>query len=413
MNKFIVLITFLLISGLTVNAQDLQYVKKTNHKLCSKKYHGRGYVKNGDSKAAKFVASEFKKAGLNGFTEDYYQPYHFAINTFPGKISVKADDVKLIPGMDYVVSLSSTGLHGTFPLVWVPDSITTAEQLVRFTETCGTKDGFLVLSQTFKKLYGIDMPWGRGAILLEEKQPWWHVSNGREVGNSVWLKIDQNKLAKSTKSIQIDFDNKFEEHYQTQNVAAYIEGTSVKDTFIVFTAHYDHLGMMGNKAYFPGSSDNASGTTMVLDLARYYGQHPPKYSMAFILFSGEEVGLMGSTYFAGNPLFPLNQIKLLINLDMIGTGSEGITVVNGKVFNNLFQKMVSINDEHHYLPEVKIRGEACNSDHCPFYKKGVKAIFIYTRGKEYMEYHTVTDNNVPYTKYEDFFKLIRDLADSY
>ncbi len=409
----VIIIVFSFLFVYSANGQDLQYVKKTNHKLCSKSYHGRGYVKQGDAKAAKFVASEFKKAGLKGFTDNYYQPYDFAINTFPGKITVKANGKKLVPGTDFVISLSSPGLHGSFPLIWIPDTVSTAEQLVKFMETGSAKDGFLVLPQSFKKLYGTDLPWGRGAILLEEKQPWWHVSNGREVGNSVWLKIDQHKLPKSTQTIQIDFDNKFVEHYQTQNVAAYIEGSAVKDTFIVFTAHYDHLGMMGNKAFFPGSSDNASGTTMVLDLARYYSLHPPKYSMAFILYSGEEVGLMGSSYFAEHPLFPLNRIKILVNLDMIGTGSEGITVVNGKVYNNLFQKLIAINDKHHYLPEIKSRGEACNSDHCPLYKKGVKAIFIYTRGKEYQEYHSVTDNNVPYTKYEDFFKLIRDFADSY
>jgi len=409
----IIIIVFSFLFVYSANGQDLQYVKKTNHKLCSKSYHGRGYVKQGDAKAAKFVASEFKKAGLKGFTDNYYQPYDFAINTFPGKITVKADGKKLIPGTDFVISLSSPGLHGSFPLIWIPDTISTAEQLVKFMETGSTEDGFLVLPQSFKKLYGTDLPWGRGAILLEEKQPWWHVSNGREVGNSIWLKINRHKLPKSTKTIQIDFDNKFVEHYQTQNVVGYLEGSTVKDTFIVFTAHYDHLGMMGNKAFFPGSSDNASGTTMVLDLARYYSLHPPKYSMVFILYSGEEVGLMGSSYFAEHPLFPLNRIKVLINLDMIGTGSEGITVVNGKVYSNLFQKLVAINDKHHYLPEVKSRGEACNSDHCPLYKKGVKAIFIYTRGKEYQEYHSVTDNNVPYTKYEDFFKLIRDFANSY
>ncbi len=412
MSKFI-LFLFTILYAFNVEAQDLQYVKKTNNKLASKAYHGRGYVKQGDAKAAKLVSKEFKKAGLIGFTENYYQPYDFAINTFPGKIVVKVDGTRLIPGTDYVVSLSSPGIHGTFPLIWVPDTITKPEQLINFVENCKQKDGILILPQSFKKLYGTDLPWGRGAILLEKKQPWWHVSNGREVGNSVWLKIDKHKLPPSAKSIQIDFDNRFIEHYQTQNIAAYIEGTTVKDTFLIYTAHYDHLGMMGNKAYFPGSSDNASGTTMVLDLARYYAQHPPKYSMAFLLFSGEEVGLMGSSYFAEHPLFPLSQIKLLINLDMIGTGSEGITVVNGKVYKNLFQKLTTINNEHHYLPGVKARGEACNSDHCPLYKKGVKAIFIYTRGKEYMEYHTVTDNNVPYTKYEDFFKLIRDLADSY
>ncbi len=406
----ILIVVFVFSTG---RAQNLQYVKKVNHKLCSKAYHGRGYVKHGDTKAGKFVASEFKKAGLKSFTDNYYQPYQFAINTFPGKITVKADDRKLIAGTDFVISLSSPGIKGTYPLIWVPDSVSTPEQLVSFVENSGEKDGFLVLPQQFKKLYGTEIPWGRGAILLEDKQPWWHVSNGRHVGRSVWLKIDKHKLPKTTRTIYLDFNNRFVEQYQTQNIAGYIEGSAVKDTFLVLTAHYDHLGMMGNKAWFPGSNDNASGTTMILDLMHYYTQHPPKYSIAFILFSGEEVGLMGSNYYVEHPLFPLKKIKLLINLDMIGTGSEGITVVNGTIYKILFQKMVTINNEHHYLAEVKARGEACNSDHCPFYKKGVKSIFIYTRGKEYPEYHSVTDNNVPYTKYEDFFKLITNLVNNY
>jgi aminopeptidase YwaD len=69
------------------------------------------------------------------------------------------------------------------------------------------------------------------------------------------------------KTIELDVEAKFLPVYQTQNVAGVIKGTSLTDSMLVVTAHYDHLGMMGKKVYFPGANDNASGTAMLLTLA--------------------------------------------------------------------------------------------------------------------------------------------------
>jgi len=120
---------------------------------------------------------------------------------------------------------------------------------------------------------------------------------------------------------------------------------------------------MGSKTYYPGANDNASGTSMVLDLARHYSlpENKPEYSIVFITFSGEEAGLFGSKYFAENPLFPIEDIKLVVNLDMIGSGSEGITVVNGTLYDTLMVQMQQINKENNYLTNIKLRGESCNS----------------------------------------------------
>jgi len=100
----------------------------------------------------------------------------------------------------------------------------------------------------------------------------------------------------------------------------------------------------------------------------------------------------------------------LINLDMVGTGSTGITVVNGTKFKTEFEKLVEINNENKFISEVKERGEACNSDHCPFYLKGVPSFFIYTTGNEYREYHNIKDcpDAVPLTAYNGLFKLIEN-----
>src|SRR4030095_9120627 len=108
------------------------------------------------------------------------------------------------------------------------------------------------------------------------------------------------------------------------NVLGMVPGTLYPDSFIVFTAHYDHLGRMGKKALFPGANDNASGSAMIIDLARYYAQpaNRPKCSLLFIAFAGEEAGLIGSRYYTENPILPLEQIKFLINLDLMGNGEE-------------------------------------------------------------------------------------------
>ncbi len=73
---------------------------------------------------------------------------------------------------------------------------------------------------------------------------------------------------------------------------------------------------------------------MLLNLAQYYGltENRPDYSMAFIALGAEELGILGANYYTDNPVFPLNQISFLINIDLAGNGEDGITVVNGTVY---------------------------------------------------------------------------------
>src|SRR5690606_9977732 len=138
----------------------------------------------------------------------------------------------------------------------------------------------------------------------------------------------KGKAAKTRISIK----NKFEPEFKAANLVGAVKGSEKPDSFIVFTAHYDHVGGIGNQIYFPGANDNASGTAMLLSLAKYYSkpENRPKYSILFIAFAGEEAGLLGSLHYVlKKPVKPLNHIKFLINLDMVGTGDEGIAVVNG------------------------------------------------------------------------------------
>ena len=84
-------------------------------------------------------------------------------------------------------------------------------------------------------------------------------------------------------------------------------------------------------------------------------------------------------------------------------------MVNASAHEKEFNILKDQNEQQQYLARVKFRGEACNSDHCPFHIKGVPSFFIYTMGKEYSEYHSVYDKGpLPFTAYNGLFKLLLD-----
>lgn len=135
--------------------------------------------------------------------------------------------------------------------------------------------------------------------------------------------------------------------------------------------------------------------------------------MVFIAFGGEEVGLIGSQFFVQYPLISLNKIRFLINMDIMGTGEEGIKVVNATEYKSDFDRLVKLNDEFHLLKSVQPRGKAANSDHYPFSEKGIRCFFIYTLGG-ISAYHDVYDRaeTLPLTKFNDLEKLLKLYIDS-
>jgi len=408
------LFIFLLLVSTAVDAQNLDYVKGVVDTLTTPSMHGRGYVKNGDKIAAEFIEHEFADIGLRPFVQgSYRQEFSLAVNTFPGTVKVSIDNEVLEPGKDFIVSANSPGFFGTFKLYRFANLILKTEKEIEKFNKKTDQFKFIIIDETDLKkgeenaLFDATATLfkARGIIVLKDKLTW---SISQEVGRFPVIEIIRDRLTDKSTEFVLDIESIFRASYKSQNIIGYIKGEN-PDSFIVFSAHYDHLGRMGPETYFPGGNDNASGTAMLLDLAKHYFDSVPKYTTVFIAFGGEEAGLVGSKYYTENPFFSLRRIKFLINLDLMGNGDEGITVVNGTEFKDEFDQLVQINDSSQYVKEVIIRGKAQNSDHYYFTEKGVPSFFIYTLGGS-KAYHDIYDdhNNVPFTKYEEVFHLLVD-----
>jgi hypothetical protein len=381
--------------------------------------HGRGFVRDGDHKAADYIRKEFEAGGILPFETGFFQSFPIPINTFPGAMRVSLNKEILVPGRDFVVDPGSPGLNGRFTPVFLAAS----DILKGLSDTLLNSSGNKVLFVDARDL---------ATEKAEIKQLWKEWKNSQQLDNSYKIKalieVTAEKLVFGSAtqlslipviimkasayhypvtSVEINIKNKYIEEYKTQNVVGYVPGTACPDSFLVYTAHYDHLGMMGKDTFFPGANDNASGISMMLGLARYFSRHPQRFSVVFIGFTGEEAGLLGSGFFADHPLVSLSNVKFLVNLDLVGTGIDGITVVNATEYPDQFEMLSHLNDTGLYLVNIKKRGTACNSDHCPFYTKGVPCFFIYTLGG-IAAYHNLDDRpeTLPLTAFDALLKLL-------
>jgi len=406
----IVFLFSLLFASALLYAQNIAYVKGMIDTLASPGFYGRGYVNNGDKIASAFILKQLKKDKLSFFGSDSLQRFHLNVNTFPGTLEFSINGEVKTPGMDYLLKPEAPSINETYEVLLLNEhTMSTPELIEKFNHKKLSKIA-LVIDTGFKDIKNKKLLESPLIIFIKDKSLVWEVANSQNKRKCAEIEINRSALPEKIKKVSINIEAKQLDDYPTQNVVGYISGKVCPDSFLVFGAHYDHLGMMGNKAYFPGANDNASGTAMLLDLAAHFSkpENQPDYSMVFIFFSGEEAGLLGSDYYTRHPLFSLKKIKFMLNLDMVGTGSEGIKVVNGSIFKPEFERLKASNEKGGYLKTVSIRGEAANSDHYFFYKNGVKCFFIYTLGNEYKEYHSVNDKaaGLPLTKYSELFKLV-------
>ncbi len=406
-------------------AQEIARAKEVIDSLCAPRMHGRGYVGKGDRKAADFIYKEFQKIGLLPFKENYYQFFKMSANTFPARLSMQVGKARLQVGKDFIVNPIARAGKGRGK-IWRFDTLLLKDKNAQelFLKTDMRKRVAVLTEKEFHELLAlpkkvIEKIYEAHAILqLSPKKLTASVAPESsshpyfEMRQVTFDSLTAPYLPKQPK-IKYRLDAILEKNYTSQNIIGYLEGTAEPDSLLVFTAHYDHLGRMGRDCYFAGANDNAAGVAMLLELAHYFKANPPRYSVAFMAFGGEEMGLLGSKHYTEYPLFPLERIKFLVNLDLVGTGNEGATVVNGTIYKKRFNELLAINEARQYLPKINARAQAANSDHYFFWLNKVPCFFIYGLGG-ISAYHDIYDKpeTLPLTKFKEIFGLVKDFAEA-
>lgn len=402
----------------TAAAQDTNYARSIVDKLSAPKMHGRGYIKKGAVKAATFIAGQMKSAGLLPIENSYFQEFAFPVNTI-SKTKLKIGQKTMVPGVDYLVnadapSYSQKVLFHRNTQIINNKLLQDSQQFMRLVKGwTDMKMDWLVIDTINEQLrtkykttlHGILDHFN--TLSLTNSKFTWTVSTERKY--KINIELQYSSIVKLADFFSLSLTVKSNVAQTTQsNVVGMLPGTLKPDSFIFITAHYDHLGQMGS-AVFPGANDNAAGIAMLLDMAKYYKNHPTKFTLVFIAFAGEEAGLIGSGYYVQHPLFPLDKMRFLLNLDLVGTGETGMTVVNATVFTPEYEQLLAINKTRQYVPEIRRRGKAANSDHYFFTEAGVHSFFWYQSGPR-TSYHDVYDlsKTLSLAGYIGTFKLAID-----
>jgi hypothetical protein len=407
--------------SLTVFGQNPQ-TKTFIETLCSPSFHGRGYVNHGDSIAANYISKSFQEIGLLPFAGSYFQEFNFPVQTFPGACELKMDGESLIPGVHFLVAPNS-GPSCAFSDCQFGKSYrvvtcnveklyaSTAsfypcpENVILAVRSFGmSPDSLKVIKTRIRELSSF-----APVLEITKDKFTWSVSQTANAYPFVQVQ-DSVFMRRKDGTINLHIETRFLKQHQARNIIGYIPARkhAKKKPYLFLTAHYDHLGRMGKANYFPGANDNASGNGMLYSIAQKLVKQPlDKYNVVFIAFAGEEAGLLGSKFHVEHPLVPIKNIRFLLNLDIMGSGEDGITCVNSTLFKKEFDRLIQLNDDVHYLPVIKPRGPAANSDHYFFTEAGVPAFFIYTMGPN-KNYHDVFDTYeaLTFDKFDEIEQLL-------
>lgn len=228
-------------------------------------------------------------------------------------------------------------------------------------------------------------------------------------------------MDKTIMKMQLEY---IRENVECQNVVAIAPGTdeAVGNQWIIVGAHLDHIGVR-NGVVYNGADDNASGCTAVLEVAEAIAMEPTRRPVIFILYTGEEFGLYGSTYFTEHCPVPLNQVAVNINMDMVGREGLEINVKGGikafgpaqkylwlkKVLEKANESSSNIPIDFTY-PEEDTERFFRIGDHFSFYKDGIPVIFFEDGGTEDLHKPTDDPEKIDFTKLQNISQLVYALV---
>lgn len=276
-------------------------------------------------------------------------------------------------------------LHGARGILMVNDvgaHPNDEDKLEKFGSTMGPANAGIVFVQV-------------RAAAVEE----WLAAAGKKL-ESIEADIDKDLKPESFElpGITIELNADVERETRTvHNVGGYLPGES--DEYVIVGAHYDHLGL-GEQytlapslvgTVHPGADDNASGTAGVLELAHWFSGEPKhRRGILFLTFAGEELGLLGSQYYADHPVLPLNKAVAMINMDMIGRIRDDKVYIGGTGTGTTFAGILKqAAERHRFHTDFSEQGGYGSSDHTSFTAKQVPVLFFFSG--LHSDYHKPSD----------------------
>lgn len=401
---------------------NVSSMTSTIERLCSDEFAGRRAGSPQQSLAVDYLASQFGKDGLSAFLtkgfEGFHQPLTMRYSLVNSENDIKATLTYNIAGKAKSRTLAYRKFNGRGGLDLRSDVV-----FVGY----GTQDDYATLDVNGKIVFWLPgQPKGihqitdyhkmlaayqRGAVAcLTCKPPEPNTDAGTNVGLSgsiadfpylaIEPKIASEILCRSDMrslpvralgvSVHLQVTPVCDPDRKTYNVIGVLPGTDLADQVVIIGAHFDHLGCSGC-GIFRGADDNASGTSVVLEVARAISKSrlKPRRTIVFASWTGEEAGLVGSNYFAANPPVPLDKVVSNVELDMVGTGTPGSFMTTGaSAYPAHYQYLASSGDDLGFKLNADVVLGA--SDHLAFVRKKVPTSLIYSAG-EHPNYHSTRD----------------------
>ncbi len=421
--------------------------------LASDAMEGRETGKRGQKMAAAFIKAHFEELGLEGPVKgDYYQPVNL-YTELPGDIYLKSAANKF-SNFGEAIFLGSGSSKGELsaPLVFMgngteadfatidvkdkavaifaegmrlnnnPAIKLAREKGAKLILVCNTKtnEEFQELALQFKGYLSggrlsVDKPESKdvsGMFFVSpaalEKITGTTIDKLRAAAAETGKK-GVKKIKPSTIQYKVTSDLKV---VKSENVLGYLEGTDKKDEVIVITSHYDHIGKLDSgegDLINNGADDDGSGTVAVMALAKVFTKAKadgkgPRRSILFMTVTGEEKGLLGSDYYAKNPIFPLANTVVNLNIDMVGRtdpahegkdpyvyviGSDRLSSELHKISESINQEYTKLDFDYLYNAEDHPDRIYYRSDHWNFAKNDIPIIFYFDG--IHADYHKPSD----------------------
>ncbi|MDD5362105.1 MAG: M20/M25/M40 family metallo-hydrolase [Ignavibacteria bacterium] len=406
---------------------------KTVEFLASPELKGRLAGSEGFYKAAEFMAGEFKSLGLKpAGNEGYYQTFTTEYNEIvaPCGFSLSNKDgseKKYKLGEDFICRGFTGSGKVSAEIVFAGYGFSDAENnfdeyagidangkiVMMFKQTPSWKIKDKEWNQSLRYRGSIALKHGAAGVIFVSKpndanpqKPIGSVMDGEgeHLISLPMIHADLNAVddilgveGKNIKALQTELDEKktpisfstntkvsievtalYTKDRRTMNVAGILEGsgTELKNEYLIIGAHLDHVGDQAGEVYFPGANDNASGSASVLELARTFVKSgiKPKRSIMFILFSNEESGLLGSSYYCKNPIVPVEKTVAMLNNDCVGFG-DSIQIGNGKSAPGLWQITRTI-DSLYTKAMIMRTWNGGGADAAPFHQLKIPCLYF-------------------------------------